>query len=357
MGLPTDPGARLKLVALRILFVTLLAAAGAGHVEAQARTHVVIVVGLGGTAEFRRSFHEEASQIYTALTEQHGLPEQDVIYLGEKPEVDPQMISDESTRANILRVLGEISQDAGPNDKVVVILIGHGSEGRDGAQFNLPGPDLGPSDFAGALLAFPTQSLALVATGSASGGFVQPLAGPNRVVIAATRSVREQNATEFGQFFAEAMSGSGSDLDHDNRISLLEAFTYAKQEVARYYEEQNEMLTEHAVLDDNGDGEGSTDAGLDGPDGVLAATFTFGAGAGVEGGAVTDDPVLAGLLAERDDIQRQIDELRVVRDALSEDEFLDRMEPLLVDLALKNREIEAAGGSTSGTTGPDGDAR
>jgi hypothetical protein len=172
---------------------------------------------------------------------------------------------------------------------------------------------------------------------------VEPLAGPNRVVIAATRTARERNATEFGRFFAEAMAGGGSDLDHDNRVSLLEAFTYAKQEVERYYEEQNEMQSEHAVLDDNGDGQGSTEASLDGPDGIFAATFTFGRGNGVEG-PVTDDPALAALLAERDEIQRQIEELRVVRDALTEDEYLARMEPLLVEMALKQREIDAAGG-------------
>jgi hypothetical protein len=322
-----------------------LATLSAGRTAAQDRTHVLIVVGLGGTAEYRESFHEDASRIYTALTEQHGLPKEDVIYLGEHPEIAPDMISGESTRANILQVLGELSQKAGPNDKVVVVLIGHGTDGPNGAQFNLPGPDLGPSDFELAMIAFPTQPLALVHTGSASGGFVQPLAGPNRVVIAATRTARERNATEFGQFFAEAMAGGGSDLDHDNRVSLLEAFTYAKQEVERSYEEQNEMLTEHAVLDDNGDGQGSTDASLEGPDGILAATFTFGRGAGAEGPA-TDDPVLAQLIAERDEIQRKIDELRVVRSALTEDEYLDRMEPLLVELALKNREIEAAGGGT-----------
>jgi hypothetical protein len=329
---------------LRTVLALLLVAIAAGSVEAQARTHVVLIVGLGGSAEFRESFHEEASKIYTALTEQHGLPEEEVVYLGERPETAPGMISGESTRANILRVLGEISQRAGPEDKLVVILIGHGTDGPNGAQFNLPGPDLGPGDFDLALAAFPTQTLALVHTGSASGGFVQPLAGPNRVVIAATRSARERNATEFGQFFAEAMAGGGSDLDHDNRVSLLEAFTYAKQEVERYYEEQNEMLTEHAVLDDNGDGEGSSDASPDGPDGLLAATFTFGRGTGVEGPEVSDDPAITMLLAERDEIQKQIDELRVVRDALGEEEYLNRLEPLLVELALKNREIEAAGG-------------
>ena len=343
MGLPTHPGARLSSALSRTLLAALFASLSAGAAHAQDRTHVVLVTGLGGSAEFRQSFHDEASQIYTALTEQHGLPTEDVIYLGENPEVAPGMISEASTRANILRVLGEISQRAGPRDKVLVILIGHGTDGPNGAQFNLPGPDLGPTDFDLAMIAFPTQQLALVHTGSASGGFVQPLAGPNRVIIAATRSARERNATEFGQFFAEAMAGGGSDLDHDNRVSLLEAFTYAKQEVERHYEEQNEMQSEHAVLEDDGDGEGSPDAGPDGPDGLLAATFTFGRGTGAEGPAI-DDPVLAGLIAERDDIQRRIDELRVVRAALTEDEYLDRMEPLLVELALKTREIEAAGG-------------
>jgi hypothetical protein len=345
VGIPSDSGARLRQVVPRFLLVSLLFALPFASATAQDRTHVVIVTGLGGAAEFRESFHEEASRIYNALVEQHGVPSEDVVYLGENPEVAPEMISEESTRANILRVLGEISQKAGPRDKLVVILIGHGTDGANGAQFNLPGPDLGPSDFDLAMVAFPTQQLALVHTGSASGGFVQPLAGPNRVVIAATRSARERNATEFGQFFAEAMEGGGSDLDHDNRISLLEAFIYAKQEVERHYETENEMLTEHAVLDDNGDGEGSGDAGLEGPDGILAATFTFGLGTGVEAGAAVDDPVLAALLAERDEIQRQIDELRVVRAQLPEDEYLDLMEPLLVELALKNREIEAAGGA------------
>jgi len=323
--------------------VTLLAALTVGQAAAQDRTHVILVVGLGGAADFRESFHEEASQIYAALTEQHGLAPEDVTYLGENPEIAPGMISGESTRANILRVLGELSQSAGPRDKVVMMLIGHGTDSRNGPQFNLPGPDLGPTDFELAMIAFPTQPLALVHTGSASGGFVRPLAGPNRVVITATRSGSEANATEFGQFFAEALAGSGSDLDHDNRISLLEAFLYAKQEVVRHYEEENEMLSEHAVLDDNGDGEGSLDAGLEGPDGPLAATFTFGLGTAIEGGPV-DDPILAGLISERSEIEGRIEELRVVREALTEDEYLDRLEPLLVELALKNREIDAASG-------------
>ena len=143
--------------------------------------------------------------------------------------------------------------------------------------------------------------MAVVHTGSASGGFVAPLSGPNRIIVAATRTARERNATEFPGYFVEAVAGDGADLDKDGAVSLLEAFIYARQEVARHYEEENELLTEHAVLDDNGDGEGSRDAERRGQDGRLAATFRLGRPAR----AVTadpephDDPVLARLYGER----------------------------------------------------------
>ena len=307
--------------ALALCAAVAVAPYGATPVAGQGRTHAVIVAGLGGQAEYRESFHAEASQIYHALIDRHGLPAENVTYLGEKVEVDPAIISLRSTRANVLQVLGEIAQKADPMDRVFVVLIGHGTAGGDEVQLNLPGPDLTPSDFQLGLMAFPTQTLALVHTGTASGGFIAPLAGPNRILIAATRTERQLNATEFGQFFARAVAG----------------------EVERYYEEQNEMLTETAVLEDNGDGEASHDAGLSGPDGPLAATFHLG---GVSGTAAQtpDDPALALLYEERAAIQEQINALRALRETMEEDTYLDTMEPLLVELALKNREIRTLEG-------------
>ena len=321
----------------------LFAASMAAPLAAQGRTHALIVVGLGGTEEYRTSFHEEASTLYHALIDQHGLPAEDVAYLGERVETNPEIISDRSTRANVLKVLGEVAQRAAPMDRLLVILIGHGTSDAQGAKLNLPGPDLTPSDFEVGLVAFPTQTLALVHTGSTSGAFVAPLSGPNRIVIAATRTGTERNATEFGQFFAQAIAGEGADLDKDDRVSLLEAFQFSRDEVARLYEEQNEILTEHAVLDDNGDGEGSPDAGPEGPDGPLAATFQLGGVSGTAG-QIPDDPELARLYEERNEIQSRVDALRAMRDSMGEDEYLDAMEELFVELALKNREIRALEG-------------
>jgi hypothetical protein len=316
-----------------------------GAAESQGRTHAVIVAGLGGAPEYRESFHAEASRIYTALVERHGLPAENVRYLGERVEVDPEMISLRSTRANVLQVLGEIAQKAEPMDRLFLVLIAHGTASGDEPQINLPGPDLTPTDLQLGLVAFPTQTLALVHTGTASGGFIAPLSGPNRILVAATRTERQLNATDFGRFFAEAVAGEGADLDHDGRVSLLEAFVFARNEVERYYDAENLLLTETAVLDDDGDGVASHDAGLAGPDGPLAATFNLG---GVSGTAaqVPDDAVLAGLYEDRNEIQGRITALRGTRDEMTEDEYLDAMEPLLVELALKNREIREREGGT-----------
>ena len=344
-GGPGRP-AGVRLVARHVLALACVALASwtwPAETAAQGRTHALIVSGLGGAPEYSESFAAEASQIYDALIQRHGLPPERVTWLAEDVDADPERIAMRSTRANVLQVLGEIAQEADAMDRLFVVLIGHGTVGREEPQLNLPGPDLVPSDLEQGLQAFPTQTLALVHTGTASGGFIAPLSGPNRILVAATSTERQLNATEFGQFFAEAVAGEGADLDKDGRVSLLEAFLYTRQEVARLYEEENEILTETAVLDDDGDGTASADAGQDGPDGPLAATFHLGGVSGTAG-QTPDDPALAALYEERAEIQGRIDALRERRDDFDEEEYLDALEPLLIELALKNREIRAMEG-------------
>jgi hypothetical protein len=113
--------------------------------------------------------------------------------------------------------------------------------------------------------------------------------------------------------------------------------------VERHYQAENELLTEHAMLDDNGDGQGSEEAGVEGPDGPLAATFQLGGRSGTAA-QTPDDPVLAKLYEERNEIQGRIDQLRAVRDSMTEEAYLAEMEELLVELALKSREIRAREG-------------
>src|SRR5690606_4238048 len=95
----------------------------------------------------------------------------------------------------VTRELRALAARAGSNDRVLLVLIGHGSTQGGENRINLPGPDLTGRDFAALLNAFGTQRVAVVNTASASGGFIQDLAAPNRLVVTATKSGFEQNET------------------------------------------------------------------------------------------------------------------------------------------------------------------
>lgn len=309
---------------------------------------MILVVGLGGDAEYRESFHGLAMDLKGAL-ETQGVPGTNIVYLGERPQDHPGVIEGRSTKEELARALAELASSAGAEDRILTILIGHGSSQGGEARFNLPGPDLTPQELAVMLDGLAPRTVGVVNTTPASGPFLEALSGPNRVVLTATRSAQERNETQFGGFFVEALRSGNSDLDKDGRISLLEAFQFAQSEVARYYEERNLLATEHPVLDDDGDGEGSPEPGPYGPDGILAGTFWLGTTSSATASATAvpadvSDPELRRLLEEKAELERRIAELRGLKTQMEEIRYEAELEELLVALALKNREIREKGG-------------
>ena len=73
----------------------------------------------------------------------------------------------------------------------------------------------------------------------------------------------------FPDAFIQALTAPAADVDKNGRISLLEAFIYASRLVAQHYEQAGTLSTEHAMLDDTGDGKAATPART-GADGALA---------------------------------------------------------------------------------------
>jgi hypothetical protein len=258
------------------------------------------------------------------------------------------VIDARSSREGVEQAFAAVAERSRAGDLVLVVLIGHGSHRSGEARFNLPGPDMTPADFGRLLDRLPGRRVALVNTASASGGWVAELAAEGRVIATATRSGMERNQTTFGRFFVDALTGDGADTDKDGRVSLLEAFDYARREVARFYESEGRLQTEHALLDDDGDGEGSDEPEPGSGDGGLArlaflapATGAGSAEAALEAG---DDPELAALLAERAAIEARLERLKARRDATPAADYDAELEELLVDLALKSEAIRQAAG-------------
>lgn len=312
-----------------------------------ARTHLVIVSGLGGSPEHSDAFHRLAVEMADAAENRYGLSRADIHYLGENPERAPERMRAKATRENVERTISDIALASGPDDRTLIVLIGHGSYNNGESRFNLPGPDLTAADFGVLLDRFGTRPVALVNCASSSGEFIAALSGPGRIIVTATRSGRERNETVFARFFVEAFSSDSADLDKDERISVLEAFQYARRLTSDHYERAKQMLTEHAMLDDNGDGEGSAEADLEKGDGLLARSFYLEAdpvAAAAAGQARGTDPELAALYEKRRGFQSRIEALRIRKSKMDPEEYTRELERLLVELARVNQEIRKRGG-------------
>jgi len=321
-----------------LAIVMLLAMAGVRPVLGQ-DTHVLAIIGLGGDAESRERFTEWGGTLVAAATERFHIPASNIIYLGEDPTTDPRL-QNRSTRENVDRAFTDLASNSQPADHIFVVLIGHGSYTNGESRFNLPGPDLTAEDFGLHLDQLSDRRVAFVNLASASGEFVKALSGTGRTIVTATRTGRERNQTIFGGYFIDAFDGETADLDKDGRVSVWEAFEFARSEVTRKFETSNLIVTEHAVLDDNGDGEGSTEL-VDALDGAFARTMFLAADPSMAAARASDDPVLKALYEQKADLERRIAELRELRGQIDQDRYESDLEELLIELALGNRAIQA----------------
>jgi hypothetical protein len=218
-----------------------------------------------------------------------------------------------------------------------LVLIGHGTFDGRTARFNLRGPDLTTDDLVEWLQPM-QRTVALIDTSSSSAPFLQALSAPGRVIITATKSGFEQNYTRFGRYLAEAIAEPRADLDKDGQTSLLEAFLTASYHTQAFYQAEGRLATEHALLDDNGDGLGTPadwfrgirpvqkaadNASLDGYRAHQLHLLYSDTEAGMP-------PVLR---AERDRLELEVMKLRDAKAELPESQYFTQLEALLREIA------------------------
>ena len=288
-------------------------------------TRVILVVGAPGEAEFGSNFLHQASlwQAACASANAH------CTTLGLQPE------SQTNDLVLLQQTLAEETKD-GPTP-LWLVLIGHGTFDGTEARFNLRGPDVTGTTLALWLQPF-KRPLAFIDAASCSAPFLNKISATNRVIITATRSGNEQYYAHFGRYLAEALSDPAADLDKDGQVSLLEAFLAASRQTAQFYKLEGRMATEHALLDDNGDGLGTPadwfrglravrkakdNAGIDG---LLAGQFHLVP-------SETERGLTFEQRTRRDALERAVLVFREKKGSLPEDDYYDQLEKLLLELA------------------------
>jgi hypothetical protein len=223
------------------------------------------------------------------------------------------------------------------SDELWIVLIGHGTyDGRE-AKFNLRGPDLSATELAEWLKPF-SRPLALIDCASSSAPFLTKLSAPGRVIVTATRSGFELNYARFGQYLSEAIGNPEADLDKDGQTSLLEAFIFASNRVAEFYKSQGRLATEHALIDDNGDGLGTPADWFRG----IRAVKKAKEGATVDGlrahqfhlvRSEFEQKLPPEVRARRNELELSIAKLRDQKPKMPEDDYYRELERLLLQIA------------------------
>lgn len=270
---------------------------------------VVIVVGAPGTEEYGKKFAAQVGAWSAACTKAALTPE---IYRGEKTAAE---LEQRLARSN-------------PEHSLWLVLIGHGTfDGRE-AKFSAEGPDFDVKQLAEWLKPL-KQEVAIIHTASSSGGFLKSLSGKNRIVITSTKSPDEVFYARFGEYFAEAIGRlDEADLDQDRQVSLLEAFRHASKAAATFYENEGRLATEHALIDDNGDGVGTRSEVLAAPpadaalDGERAAQWVLVL-------SEEEQKLTDAQRSVRDGLERELKALKGQRTKLGDEEYYAKLETLL----------------------------
>jgi hypothetical protein len=307
---------------------------------AAAERYAVVVTGASGGLPYSKKYDAWREAFVATLQTRLSYPQDHIVVLAEEA-VPPVR---RATRDEVRAVFQNLAMRVAKDDVLLVLLIGHGTSGDEGARFNLVGPDLTAAEWAALVMPIAGR-VVFVNAGSGSFEFLETLAGRGRIVLTAADSAAQQYETIFPQFFIDAFAAEEADLDRDGRVSIWEAFQTASAGVKRWFEDQGRLATERPMLDDNGDGigreadeQGPALSPSMGPDGSLARVTFLQRDAPAD---TTADAELANLLRQRADLQSRIELLRADKANVPADRYERELEALLVELARIERSIRS----------------
>jgi hypothetical protein len=289
-------------------------------------TYYLTVAGLGGSPEYETEFAQWATALDRELH-------------ANGPSVRVETLSGTSaTRQHLREVLRRAAADLQPDDAFALLLIGHGTFDGTDYKFNLPGPDITASELGSLLNRIPARRQLVVNMTSASGASVAALAKQDRVVITATKSGNEKNATVFARYWVDALRDPAADSDKNGAISALEAYRYAERKTAAYFETEKILATEHALFSDTGAANGVRDPKPENGQGLLAAAFPLLRSPSQAAKHVTREK--QRLLAKKEELEAKIDRLKYQKAALAAGEYKQQLTALLLELARTQAEID-----------------
>ena len=307
-----------------------------------ARKFAVILGGAAVNETYKARFRQWTLKLREILVTDYGYADEHIILLLGDGDPGTSTIAGPCRLETILTTMERLRKNVRPADQVTIFFVGHGTSDDQDAKFVIPGPDITGTKFAEILDGFSDQDLVVVNTTSSSHPFCSSLSAPGRVIVCATRSAAERYDTVFARFLLEALEDHAADRDKNRRVSLFETFLFVKQKVAAWYTDQDRLPTEHPTLDDNGDGRLQTEPEPARDDGALAQIADIDTLKTFLPEAAADGPAfetLRKLTARVRALERSIILLRRQKPEMSDRDYRQQLESLLIDLAQSSRRM------------------
>jgi len=309
-----------------LLIAICFASAGLSVRSAQAAPYFVTVAGLGGEPDYEQRFAGLAKDL-------------DKLFKAAAGDAHVYTFTGtDATKAHITDTLSEIAREAKPDDEFTLVLIGHGSFDGETYKFNLPGPDISGDDLAALCNRIAAKRQLIVNTTSASGGSIGSLERAGRIVIAATKTGTEKNATVFARYWVDALRDPAADVDKNDVLTALEAFQYADRKTSAFYESQKRLATEHSVIEDTGKKEAVRAVSTENGEGLLATNFVvLRLGTAQK---TANDPAKRALLDKKEALEQKIDTLKYQKAAMSAEDYKQQLSGALLELAKVQEELD-----------------
>jgi len=287
------------------------------------RPTVIVLTGAPGSDEYGRLFTKWTGQWKQAATKGGA----DFHHLGK--------VEKGTVKESIQKLISILAKEN--NSALWLVLIGHGTFDGKKAKFNLIGPDLDAVELE-EWLKDSRRPTAIINCTSASAPFLPILSDKGRVILTATRSGFEQNFSHLGGYLAATISDLEADFDKDGQTSLLEAWLAAARHTADFYKNENRVATEHTILDDNGDGKGTSSDWYRGlrvtkksdepgllPDGLRAHQFHLIP-------SKEEQALTPTQRTERDRLEIEYAQLRASKETLEGGKYYQQLEEILIKL-------------------------
>lgn len=237
-----------------------------GAVQPAGTKRALILCGHPGDSDHRKTFAETIEKLRKALVERYEFPEGEIrvqfgalVAEAEGPVVSG--VRGGATREEIEAEVADLRKAVRPEDTLWVIVMGHSHYDGRHSQFNIPGPDINEQELAKLFAGLEAREQVFFLTIPASGFYIKPMSAKGRVIITATEPDLEVNETYFPHALAEVLASPPAaqefDVDRDGRLTLFDLYITVARNIAQKFVDDELLPTEHALLDDNGDGRGT----------------------------------------------------------------------------------------------------